>query len=65
MCLKLRFPVMQKSFGECLWQTWTDTELPQGDVGYEIRCIFECDANADSIFWESDEEFEAQAKYSV
>ena len=38
-------------------------ELPQGDVGYEIRA-FDC-MPMRFFFWERDEEFEAQGKYPV
>ena len=57
MCLELRFPGMKKNFGSAFGKLG-GKELPQGDVGYEIRA-FEC-MPMRFFFWEKDEEFEAQ-----
>lgn len=48
---------MKKNFGRPLAKLG-GKELPQGDVGYEIRA-FEC-MPMRFFFWERDEEFEAQ-----
>ena len=53
MCSVLHFPELREAF-----QKLDGRELPQGDVGYEIRA-FDC-MPMRFFFWERDEEFEAQ-----
>ena len=58
MCLQRLFPDMQRNFGKRLMKL-NGTELPQGDVGYQINA-FACEPMR-FYFWDRDEEFEAQA----
>ena len=57
MCSVLHFSGHEKELREAFHKL-DGRELPQGDVGYEIRA-FDC-MPMRFFFWERDEEFEAQ-----